>query len=381
MFGLPPVHTPLRADCFARELIAHPNPAQVSYVLNGIHNGFRIGFQRSRKLKPSKKNKESATTNPQVINSYLDNEVRLGRVAGPFSDPPLLNLHISSFGVIPKRGVQARGAAGTPISCLDTTRASGRPDWSLLEQQCQDFLQNGLAMSTRRTYASAQRRFVDFIKRSQGSLTYLPSCQRLPITDSLMRTIFRALDFNTFDHVMFWAACSLAYFGFLRSAEFIVPNLASFSPSIHLQVSDLAFDSVTEPSFLRVWIKASKTDPFRKGCHVHIGRGSPPLCAVSAVAAYLNRRGGAPGPLFLMEDGQPLSREQLSNWLRSIFATTGVDGNFSSHSFRIGAATVAANNGVLNHTIQALGRWTSNAYLAYIRTPAESLATVSQQLS
>ena len=28
---------------------------------------------------------------------------------------------------------------------------------------------------------------------------------------------------------MFWAACTLAYFGFLHSAEFTVPNLASFS--------------------------------------------------------------------------------------------------------------------------------------------------------
>ncbi|KAK3717505.1 hypothetical protein QZH41_005457 [Actinostola sp. cb2023] len=61
--------------------------------------------------------------------------------------------------------VQARGAAGTPTSRLDTTRASGRYDWSLLEQQCQDFLQNGLAMSTRRTYASAQRRFMEFCRQ------------------------------------------------------------------------------------------------------------------------------------------------------------------------------------------------------------------------
>lgn len=55
------------------------------------------------------------------------------------------------------------------------------------------------------------------IKRSQGSTT----SQRLPVTDSLMLNIFNALDLSLFDHTMFWAACTLAYFGLLRSAELI----------------------------------------------------------------------------------------------------------------------------------------------------------------
>ena len=39
-----------------------------------------------------------------VVDEYLAHEVMLRRVAGPFPFPPLPNLHISSFGVIPKRG-------------------------------------------------------------------------------------------------------------------------------------------------------------------------------------------------------------------------------------------------------------------------------------
>lgn len=35
---------------------------------------------------------------------------------------------------------------------------------------------------------------------------------------------------------MFWAACTLGFFGFLGTAEFTVPNLATFSSSIHLTV-------------------------------------------------------------------------------------------------------------------------------------------------
>ena len=106
-----------------------------------------------------------------------------------------------------------------------------------------------------------------------------------------------------------------------------------------------------------------------------------PLCAVQAMMAYLSQRGSSPGPLFCLQDGEPLSRGLLTDWLRQIMVAAGVAGNFSSHSFRIGAATVAAQNGIPDHLIQALGRWTSNAYQLYIRTPSEALASLSLQLS
>ena len=86
-------------------------------------------------------------------------------------------------------------------------------------------------------------------------------------------------------------------------------------------------------------------------------------------------------PLILFRDGRPLSRASLTSWLRGILSAAGIQGNFSSHSFRIGAATVAPRNGIPDHQIQALGRWTSSAYLLYIHTPAESLSQLSKQLS
>ena len=208
------------------------------------------------------------------------------------------------------------------------------------------------------------QRVIRGIKRTQGS----PSSSRLPITDDLMLVIWKSLNLQLPDHCMFWAACTLGYFGFLRSAEFTVPSLASFSPSVHLGVQDLALDSSTAPSCICVTIKASKTDPFRKGCSIHIGLGKYPLCAVHASLAYLAIRGDGPGPLFLCQNGQPLSRTLLTNWLRQIMASAGISGNFSSHSFRIGAATVAGRNGIPDHLIQELGHWKSNAFQSYIRT-------------
>jgi len=77
---------------------------------------------------------------------------------------------------------------------------------------------------------------------------------------------------------------------------------------------------------------------------------------------YLALMGDATGPQFLLQNGQPLSRNILTHWLRQIMASAKVPGNFSSHSFRIGAATVVARNRVPDHLIQAIGRRSGNAY-------------------
>jgi len=220
------------------------------------------------------------------------------------------------------------------------------------------------------------QRVVRGIKRCQGS----PSL-RLPITDDLMLVIWRSLDLRLPDHCMFWAACSLGYFGFLCASEFTVPNLSNFPSSLHLGVQDIAVDSPLAPSCMRIKIKGSKTDPFQKGCLIHIGVSWHPLCAVHAVMTYLALRGDAPGPLFLFQSGQPLSRSVLTNWLRQIVVSARIPGNFSSHSFCIGAATVPARNGVPDHLIQSMGCWSSNAYWLYIRTPSDALASLSKKLA
>ena len=91
--------------------------------------------------------------------------------------------------------------------------------------------------------------------------------------------------------------------------------------------------------------------------------------------------GDAPGPLFLFQSGQPLSHSVLTDWLQQIMVSARIPGNFSSHSFCIGAATVAARNGVPDHLIESMGRWSSNAYQLYIRTLSDALATLSKKLA
>ena len=205
------------------------------------------------------------------------------------------------------------------------------------------------------------------IKRHQGST--FP--QRQPVTAHLMRFIQRSLDTHNSEHVMLWAACCLGFFGFLRAEEFTVNS--TFDPSIHLTVQDLQIDAEVNPSSLRVCIKSSKTDPLRQECFIYLGRGQAPLCPISAILAYLHLRGLSSGPLFIDIHGRPLTRSRLSSCIQSVLQGAVISGQFSGHSFRIGAATTAEQCGIPDHLIKTMGRWTSDAYQLYVRTPVESI--------
>ena len=89
---------------FASDLVGHPDRQAVSFVLQGLQHGFRLGFKPVRRHKAAKRNKPSAFQNPQVIDDYLALEVSRCRVAGPFPFIPIPSLQVSSFGVIPKKG-------------------------------------------------------------------------------------------------------------------------------------------------------------------------------------------------------------------------------------------------------------------------------------
>ena len=68
------------------------------------------------------------------------------------------------------------------------------------------------------------------------------------------------------------------FFGFLRTGEIVVPSDTEYDKNVHLSVEDVLVDNVMSPEWLEIRIKASKTDPFRKGVSVYIGTSGNNIC-------------------------------------------------------------------------------------------------------
>ena len=264
--------------------------------------------------------------------------------------------------------------------------------------------ERGLTHQTVQCYLSAVRNMQLSMglpdPRDQGSLPLLKRVQagikrvgaskgqhkgrvRLPITIPILRKIRLELNSSSDpNRALTWAVASVAFFGFFRLGELLLDRESAYTQTTHLSWGDVAADSRETPSVLRIHLKRSKCDQFGRGADVLVGRTGDELCPVAAVLAYLAIRGSTPGPLFIDAENRPLLKARFVDRIRAILDATGYPSDqFAGHSFRIGAATAAAQAGIQDSTIQALGRWNSAAFLTYIRTPKEELASVSAHIA
>lgn len=96
---LPPVSavSPPLVEQFSWDMRNHPNPQLVAFILEGLRNGFKLGFNHSQNLKSATLNKPSIYEHPAVIDEYLANEVSLGRVISVIAYKELFPVVIAAF--------------------------------------------------------------------------------------------------------------------------------------------------------------------------------------------------------------------------------------------------------------------------------------------
>ena len=116
------------------------------------------------------------------------------------------------------------------------------------------------------------------LKRFQGDKKQV----KTPITALVLMSMKYQLNFNNYDHIMFWAASCLAFFGFLRCSEFTVPS-SRILPDGHLTPSDGLADKIPFLDSLMINIKKSKTDQFKKGFTIVLGKTGSQICPVAAI--------------------------------------------------------------------------------------------------
>ena len=208
--------------------------------------------------------------------------------------------------------------------------------------------------------------------------------RRKPMTVEVLEVLWASWSVSPggVDANMLWAAATLAFFGFMRSGELTIPSTGGFNPGTHLSWQDMATDSVTSPTVVKVRLKASKTDQARQGCTLIVGSTGNELCPVAAVLGFMALSGRKQGPLFQYRSGKPLTQAGFVGEVKAVLERGGMSSEgYSGHSFRIGAATTAAAAGIGDAVIQRLGRWRSEAYKGYVQPERGRLAGIPWQMA
>ena len=201
------------------------------------------------------------------------------------------------------------------------------------------------------------------IKRLQGDNTTL----RLPITIDIMCMLKDQLhhshQYSLVEKRLLWSAFTVAFYGFLRASK--------FTSSTPIGATTLTCNDIEFSPYILIRLRQSKTDLFRRGCSITLAATGTSTCPCKAICHYANLISprNQKDPLFNAGQFSPLMREHLTTAIRQLLDQAGINSQmYASHSFRIRAATTAAA-GLPAWLIRRLGRWSSNVFEQYIRTP------------
>ena len=215
---------------------------------------------------------------------------------------------------------------------------------------------------------------------------------RLPMTITLMRILRKELKLTKLsetDRKAVWAVATLAFSGGFRPGELLCSKELSYDPAVNLLRKDIKVKHLNvggeETKILQIRLKAEKQN--RKGginlVDVYASDGK--LCPVQAFEAWdrLNHPTRKEGPAFCRENGAALTKSFFNLTLKKTLGkhTNGLNGFISGHSFRIGMASLLGSLGHHEQDIMRAGRWSSNAYLSYLKLPRTRRMHIAKEIA
>ncbi len=205
----------------------------------------------------------------------------------------------------------------------------------------------------------------------------------LPITHQLMTIIKKHLTVtNHQERTIFWAISCNAFSGFFHLGELLPISDENQDPSTCLQWGDVAVDDRINPTMFKLFLRQTKCDQFGNGTHIILGQTTGQACPMSALTLYLGACPHTQGSLFLDSQAKPVNKIWFVVEIRSTLKNLGYSQDkYVGNSYRIGAATTVAQNGLEDSVIQTVCRWHSSAFLQHIKTPQTHLADLSQSLT
>lgn len=200
--------------------------------------------------------------------------------------------------------------------------------------------------------------------------------KRAPFTISIISTIHAHLDAQSPLHITVYACLTAAFYATARLGEMTVPNLEAFNPSLYPSRSDL--ETTTDRSNISTTIlHLPKTKTSNAGEDIYWTAQEGITDPVSAMNEHL-RRNNPPkdAHIFAYMHGKtfrPLTKRNFMLVVNAAAKQAKLD-PMQGHGIRIGSTLEYLLRGLSFEAMRTKGRWTSNAFSAYVTKHAEILA-------
>ena len=212
----------------------------------------------------------------------------------------------------------------------------------------------------------------------------VPLVQKEPITVDMLLDIRSLLDFKCDFDVCMWAACLIAFYGFLRKST-LLPKTSTVDAKQCLcrrDVVDLQIESFV------LTIRHSKTNQFgQRVLSLPFAKcQNKRLCPVRALIRHLSINTPQPDNcLFIYRESGSLKRlthSVFTERLKVLISQAGYDSSsISPHSFRRGGTSFANQANMSPLVVKARGDWSSNAYEKYIFLSKHSTMKAAKRVS
>ena len=192
-----------------------------------------------------------------------------------------------------------------------------------------------------------------------------------PITINMLTELIilvESLSVSEFEKMLLKAIMSVMYHACLRISEVGRSGKANHALASR-NVSFITKPPSLHPRKMRITLTSFKHSKGPQTLEIN-GAKDKRVCPVRLLYLFKSMKNHSSRTFFCHEGGQPITRTYMMSRLRELVALSSFSHKrLNTHSFRIGRTTdLVLKGGVSDAYIRHVGRWSSNAYLKYVRS-------------
>ena len=204
--------------------------------------------------------------------------------------------------------------------------------------------------------------------------------KRSPFTIPIVLSLLSKFNLSKPLDAAVFSCLTTTFFAAARLGEFTIPSLKAFNTSHHVKRSDIRWDQDRHGNKVTVF-KLPRTKTSISGEDVFWSMQEGPADPFSALANHFRVNDPPPDqPLFSWKHSngiRPLTRTEFLKRINLAASELGME-PLKGHGIRIGATLEYLLRGVPFDVVKSIGRWSSEAFLLYLRQHAVIIAPYIQ---